>query len=497
MGWHVGRLILLCIAALSSIAVESKYDDRSHTYLSGRLSDTEQLQHTHVFKESMPLFSSRTDVVKKQRPHDDYVHEVMFAVQMKNMDELTRILHDVSDPDSPNYGQHLKREEMHDLISNPEACSEVTLYLHASGATSVAESLGCQYITAEAPIGVWEKMFNADFFHFQQTHLNGETHEVVRAEHYSVPKEIHHHIEAVMNTIEMPMLSRTRLKSFPITEVAQESDGDRKLAGVIKDRYITPAKLRNYYNMGDSHGSSLSTQAVYANSFYYYSPSDVAWFQANVSRQPLQAAISIGNHNTTNSTKYDCSEGNLDLQYIMALSPGSPTTYWYFDASLGRWLKEVASTKKIPWVLSISYGSYEDTTSKNEFSTFTTMAIQLGVMGITILGASGDFGAGFEKQKDGACRYSPEFPASSPYIVSVGATMVSEDLYRVCVCVCVCVCGNCGDAVYFVCVVVCSVVLYCAVFISLTLLQPLLLLVLLLLSFLLLSLSITTIIRTS
>ena len=434
---HVVRLILLCIAAVSSIAVESKYDDRSHTYLSGHPSDAEKLQHTHVFKESMPLLSSRTDLIKKERPHDDYIHEVIFAIQMRNMDELTLMLHDISDPDSPNYGQHLKREEMHDLISNPEACTEVTSYLHASGATSVSESLGCQYITAEAPIGVWEKMFATDFFVFQQTHLNGETHEVVRAEHYSVPREIHDHIEAVMNTIEMPMLSRLRHKSFPIAEESQEAEGSRRLiGGILKDGFITPAKLRAYYNMGDSQGSSLSTQAVYANSFYYYNPREVAYFQANISQQPLQPAISIGNHNTTNSTKNDCSEGNLDLQYIMALSPGSPTTYWYFDATLGKWLKEVVSTKKIPWVLSISYGSYEDTTSKNEFLTFTSMAIQLGVMGVTILGASGDYGAGFEKQNDGTCKYSPEFPASSPYIVSVGATMVSNGVLIMGICVC-------------------------------------------------------------
>jgi tripeptidyl-peptidase I len=421
MDRHVGRLILLCIAAVSITAVESKYDDRSHT-LSGRLSDAEQLQHTHVFKESMPLFSSRTDLLKKERPHDDYIHEVMFAVQMKNMDELTRILHDVSDPDSQNYGQHLKREEMHDLISNPEACTEVTSYLHASGATSVSESLGCQYITAEAPIGVWEKMFNTDFFHFQQTHLNGETHEVVRAEHYSVPKEIHHHIEAVMNTIEMPILTHKRPKTIQSNEISNQNR--RLTGGVLKYNLITPARLRAYYNMSDSHGSSLSTQAVYATGGNFYSPTDLAVFQETISQQPLQPAFSIGGYNYSYSLWDDSTEGNLDLQYMIAMSPGSPTTYWHVFNGIGGWVTTIANSVNIPWVLSVSYGAYEETTSLNEHNVFTAAAIRLGIMGVTIVVASGDSGAGDTDHDRMACRYAPHFPASSPYVISVGATKV-------------------------------------------------------------------------
>jgi tripeptidyl-peptidase I len=417
-------LYLIWTAAISCI-IESNGVDLSIPSLNEHQSNIENLQHTHVFKESMPLFSSRSDLLKKERPHDDYIHEVMFAVQMKNMDELTRMLHDISDPDSRNYGQHLKREEMHDLISNPESCTEVTSYLHASGATSIAESLGCEYITAEAPIGVWEKMFSTNFYHFQQTHLNGETHEVVRAEHYSVPKEIHHHIEAVMNTIEMPILTHKRPKTIQSNEI---SNHNRRLTGgVLKYNLITPARLRAYYNMSDSHGSSLSTQAVYANGGNFYSPTDLAVFQKNVSQQTLQPAF--GSFNRSIDASYDSTEGNLDLQYMMAMSPGSPTRYLHQHSSIGVWVSNLADTVNIPWVLSVSYGAYEDTTSAQEMNTFTKAAIRMGVMGVTIVVASGDSGAGDIHVDGKTCRYAPIFPASSPYVISVGATRVIS--YRV------------------------------------------------------------------
>jgi tripeptidyl-peptidase I len=414
-------LYLIWTAAISCI-IESNGVDLSIPSLNEHQSNIENLQHTHVFKESMPLFPSRSDLLKKERPHDDYIHEVMFAVQMKNMDELTRMLHDISDPDSRNYGQHLKREEMHDLISNPESCTEVTSYLHASGATSVSESLGCEYITAEAPIGVWEKMFNTNFFHFQQTHLNGETHEVVRAEHYSVPKEIHHHIEAVMNTIEMPILTHKRPKTIQSNEISNQNR--RLTGGVLKYNLITPARLRAYYNMSDSHGSSLSTQAVYATGGNFYSPTDLAVFQETISQQPLQPAFSIGGYNYSYSLWDDSTEGNLDLQYMIAMSPGSPTTYWHVFNGIGGWVTTIANSVNIPWVLSVSYGAYEETTSLNEHNVFTAAAIRLGIMGVTIVVASGDSGAGDTDHDRMACRYAPHFPASSPYVISVGATKV-------------------------------------------------------------------------
>jgi tripeptidyl-peptidase I len=339
---------------------------------------------------------------------------------MRNMDELTLMLHDISDPDSPNYGQHLKREEMHDLISNPEACTEVTSYLHASGATSVSESLGCEYITAKAPIGVWEKMFNTDFFVFQQTHSNGETHEVVRAEHFSVPTEIHDHVEAVMNTIEMPILTHKRSKKIKSDEISHQSR--RLVGGVIKSGLITPARIRAYYNMSDSHGSSLSTQAVYANGGNYFSPSDLAIFQKNISQQILQPAF--GKYNRSLAPTFDSTEGNLDLQYMMAMSPGSPTRYLHQHASIGVWVSNLADTANIPWVLSVSYGSYEDYTSWQEMNTFTKAAIRMGIMGVTIVVASGDSGAGDTHFDGTTCKYAPIFPASSPYVISVGATKV-------------------------------------------------------------------------
>lgn len=423
----VFELVLICTAAVICSGNSGPVLNNNH-----RL-ETDLVEHelegkerllTHVFKESMPLLSSRNDLIKKGRSEHDYVHQVVFAVKSRNMDELTRILHDVSDPYSPNYGRHLKKEEMHNLISNPEAYTQLTAYLHAIGATLSSETPGggYGYITAEAPIAIWERIFKTEFFVFQQTHLNGETHQVVRAEHYSVPTDIHDYVDAVMNTVEMPILAHKK----PKRSISDASVSDRRrLASQFAAGNNDPNWLRFYYNMSDSRGSNLSTQAVFGNGLDYFSPADLADFQEIVVKQPLQAAISIGGHSSTDARVDDCGEGNLDLMYIMSLSPGSPTTYWYSDTSIGEWLRTITTASSIPLVLSISYGSFEPSTTQGELELFQNMAIQLGTLGVTILAASGDSGAGHKDSPDWAtCRYMPTFPACCPYVVSVGATMV-------------------------------------------------------------------------
>jgi tripeptidyl-peptidase-1 len=113
----------------------------------------------------------------------------------------------------------------------------------------------------------------------------------------------------------------------------------------------------------------------------------------------------------------------------MATSPGSPTTFWYTDAGFAGWLVDVANTTDVPLVLSISFGRQEKTTSKSELNAFNTQAIKLGVMGVTIVVATGDDGAGSSAVRGGnidKCGYTAIFPASSPYVTAVGATQGPE-----------------------------------------------------------------------
>jgi len=129
-----------------------------------------------------------------------------------------------------------------------------------------------------------------------------------------------------------------------------------------------------------------------------------------------------------------CGEANLDVQYMMAVAQGAPTTYWYAPGDVEPfvdWIMKVSDKTNPPLVHSISYGGYETDNTDDDKLSFTSEAQKLALRGISILASSGDDGAGnYHIRNDTSkCGYFASFPATSPYVTSVGATQGPEDGY--------------------------------------------------------------------
>ena len=432
-GPFLGLLLSMCFFNPTDGDSNLPVDDRVKTFFDAEViydEKREQTESTHVFKESVPRLLSRHDLEKISRMHHDHIHDVIFVIRPKNMDELTRVLHDISYPSSKNYGQHWTRDEVFNLTSNPEACDAIVTYLHSHGVSAVSESLNGEYITATAPIIVWEEIFNTEFFTFHQTHRNGRVEKLVRAEEYWIPKALESHIESVFNTIQMPYHLSGNLPNAQ--SISKLGTSHFHTSGLLYDGLITPLKIRHYYNMSTSvEGSSASTQAVYAPNAQYYSPVDLKFFQVNLAPpNRTVTTTTVATYSNDTICRIDlssCATSNGALQYLMSTSSVSPTTYWYSDQSISDWLVTVSNSANPPLVLSISYVTYESYMSVSELNAFTIAAIKLSTMGVTIVVSSGDDGAvgeGVTYDGVGVCGYAPTFPASNPYVVSVGTTMV-------------------------------------------------------------------------
>lgn len=339
----------------------------------------------------------------------------------------------MSDPESVNYCQHMTGTAVSDLTFNSQGRDSLLEYLHSTGATVVTETLGGEYITASAPIPVCERMFSCEFFMFRQTQENKIMERVVRAKSYSIPVCLDNHVESVFRTVELPRENLSSLRSAMI-------DPENEKFDLQAADYITASKLRDAYNIGTSTDSDFSTQAIYASLNQYFSSSDLSQFQtaAGMNQQPV--STSIGGHQLSSpcSNATGCVSANQNVQYLIAASPVSPTTFLYTDTfSFSDWLVLVANTQKPALVLIIGYGIDEAEVSYAERNAFNTQAIQLGAMGVTIVVATGNNGALSGQPGDKGydrCRYAPTFPASSPYVTSVGATMVSLCVWHGMIC---------------------------------------------------------------
>eukprot|EP00931_Biecheleriopsis_adriatica_P049177 TRINITY_DN28438_c0_g1_i1.p1 TRINITY_DN28438_c0_g1~~TRINITY_DN28438_c0_g1_i1.p1 ORF type:complete len:771 (-),score=102.08 TRINITY_DN28438_c0_g1_i1:21-2333(-) len=137
-------------------------------------------------------------------------------------------------------------------------------------------------------------------------------------------------------------------------------------------------------------------------------------------------------------------EGNIDLQWIQAMGNNVPTTYWatpggdpaHAHEPFLEWLVDLANTSQPPLVHSLSYGENEADYSLAYENRGNLELAKLGLRGVTVLAATGDTGVQGAAQQGGSpprcAPYAPVWPASSPYITAVGATMISNHVSEVC-----------------------------------------------------------------
>jgi len=189
---------------------------------------------------------------------------------------------------------------------------------------------------------------------------------------------------------------------------------------------ITPSVVRARYNCSNAIGSNPNNMhAVAEFQAQYYLPSDLKQFWTDyVSYAPFEkVAKVIGTDGASPGI-----EASLDVEYIMSVSPNI-TTWFYsmknfnFWDDLTKWAAELANESTIPWVHSVSYGSQGDYPSNAYMNRLSQDLQKIGTRGVSIMFASGDSGSGCGASYSSCdCEFFPSFPATIPYVTSVGAT---------------------------------------------------------------------------
>merc|ERR1740115_277343 len=128
--------------------------------------------------------------------------------------------------------------------------------------------------------------------------------------------------------------------------------------------------------------------------------------------------------NLKNDQSHAGGEASLDVQYLMGMAPDVPT-YFYSYSDLNpytpenegflTWLVTMGGEQNPPLVHSLSYGDVE----ADVFNSTN---------GAAPYAARDDGSAGFLARNDpmSGCQHAaPEWPASSPYVTTVGATQLA------------------------------------------------------------------------
>jgi kumamolisin len=241
---------------------------------------------------------------------------------------------------------------------------------------------------------------------------------------YAVPKEISGIVTGVIGLGQRPV-ARRRARA-----AAKAAKSLKPLAPAdIEKLYNFPAQTEDRQNIGIAEfggGFFADDLAKYCQKYGRNVPA-VNAVSVNRPAYTLQEILQLPD--TTRKDELDSSvEVMMDVEVISGLCSNSTINVYFATFDQKGWvdlLNRVIEDR--PVVLSVSWGMAEDDVawSKAARDAINDRLNAAAVLGITVCVSSGDDGSGDEETDD---RAHVDFPASSPFTLGVGGTMLSAPL---------------------------------------------------------------------
>ncbi|KAI0833697.1 subtilisin-like protein [Trametes gibbosa] len=422
-----------------------------------------------------------------RRAERDSVIPLRIGLAQSNLETLEEYLLDVSHPESPNYGNHWTPAKVAQTFRpSPDAVDTVRSWLVGNGihAARVRLNPSGGWLTANITVAEAEQLLATEYYVYEHEESG---HKQVGCESaYHLPEHVAKHVELVTPTLHFDAKVKKRSSKIKVGNpgagpVTPKTTG--KIQTIFNqlencNEQITPICLRALYNFAyiplAAHKNSIGIVEYTPQA---YLPSDLDLFFTNFSKSQVGERpnlISIdGGTIDVGFGGFDINgESNLDLQYAMSLvGKSQPVTLYQTGDDL-----EGASFNTLLDALDGSFctfeggddpdqdpsypdpfgGGYQGATqcgtvtpahvistsySYDEFE-LTPAYMQrqcaeyakLGLMGVTVLYSSGDYGVaangGICLDSEGfpdfeGTTFAPSFPGGCPYITSVGATQVN------------------------------------------------------------------------
>ncbi|KAH9020962.1 subtilisin-like protein [Lactarius pseudohatsudake] len=390
--------------------------------------------------------------------------DLYIALNPHQEDALIDALYEVSDPKhlrhvhltaaplAPSfiYGAHLSKEQVAELVRpHPDTLELITSWFahHGVRPSSISTTHGGAWLTVtNVLVSQANQMLGASYQLYRHANVNDT---IIRTVSYALPEVLHAHIQAVAPTTyfaSIRTLRKTprRRSVEPAAALAEAEATSGKPVRVLSSRAggVTPSQLRWLYKTFEyvPTAADRNTLGVFGFLEEYPSETDLTTFMTKFRPdvQPPSLAtftveqVDVAGYNPDNPG----TEANIDVQYASAMAYPTPIIFYLAGAmdwshsgepvpgdayveSLGYLLEQA----DIPQTISISYGTYEWTVPQEYARAVCILFAQLGARGVSVLYPSGDEGVGENcEDESGNVRFIPEFPASCPYLTTVGGT---------------------------------------------------------------------------
>ncbi|KAI9657739.1 MAG: hypothetical protein M1821_002915 [Bathelium mastoideum] len=324
---------------------------------------------------------------KRSHVQRNAVLPMKVGLKQSNLDRGYDYLHDVSHPDSPNYGKHWSAKDVAEAFApSEETIDAVKLWLAESGFddTRVKLSQGLNWLEFNATVSEAEELLRTRYsiYHHDGT---GQPH--VACERYSLPEHVQPHVDFVMPTVHFDAKPKPKPRNEKRSLRKRQSQANKpanavkpgprsgwlpKLGSMLPsaksiitqlencDEQIVPNCLRALYNFTkDNPATPNNSYGIVEYTPEAYVPSDLDLFFQNFSRKqvgdrPVTDLIDGAVNQQTNMSFDFNGESDLDLEYALTLVYPQPVTLYQVGD-----LVEGASFNTFLDAIDGSYCSYE------------------------------------------------------------------------------------------------------------------------------------------
>lgn len=352
---------------------------------------------------------------------------VVISLKLSDSAGLERFVSELHTPGSPNFRRHLPPAEVTRRFGPTQGqVNRVTSFLEAKGFTNITVASNRLLIEADAPAGVVTTAFKTRLAQFR---LEGGTLAYANTAPAVLPANLEGDVLEVLGLDTV-----TRVRSLV---VQAQPEGELRSAVTPQVTAVAvghnPTQFPAIYNVGNTPSASNVTVGI------------VAWGSMDQTLIDLQAFTQQNNlPAVTTSVIYPGGKGtasaqaewSMDSQAIVGMSGGVQRLDFYVaktatTADVTSAINAAASANAAR-VINMSFGSCETYASRLTNDNIFQTAI---AQGQTFVASSGDHGSNGngDYQPDGGLNPSGctgtyvLYPASSPYVVTVGGTTVQTN----------------------------------------------------------------------
>ncbi|KAH9060148.1 subtilisin-like protein [Lactarius vividus] len=371
--------------------------------------------------------------------------DLHFALKPYHENALIDALYEVSDPKSPKYGAHLSKEEVAQLVApHPETLELVNSWLEHHGVPSSAISMthgGSWLRLTGVPVSQANELLGASYRLYRPTGTNDTI--ILRTVGYALPAVLHTHVETVVPTTYFA--STRNRRQTPRRHSLKESR-DVVSSTVLRsrdDHEVKPSELRSLYKTAAYVPAATDRNVLAIAGFMddYPSPADLTTFMEECRTDAKDATFRVvqinGGGNDPNNPR---PEANLNVQYAEVMAYPTPLIFYSTGGEMVydpdpdtpgdpflEWANYVLSQENVPQTISITYGALEKHVPLEYAKKLCDLFSQLGARGASVIVPSGNYGVGkyedcIANEGPGRVQFVPDFPASCPYVTSVGGT---------------------------------------------------------------------------